>query len=67
MKHIEKAMLNFNKQDVIDLTCSLIGIPSDVKNENAISDYLYHKLTGMGFSVEIIEATEKRPNLVARL
>jgi succinyl-diaminopimelate desuccinylase len=67
MKHIEKAMQNFKEQHVIDLTCSLIEIPSVVKNEKAISDYLYRELTAMGLSVEIIEAAEKRPNLVARL
>jgi acetylornithine deacetylase/succinyl-diaminopimelate desuccinylase family protein len=64
---IEKAISRFQEKQAIDLTCSLIEIPSIVGNEGKIGEYLGEGLSKLGVSVEYVEAQKGRPNVIGRL
>jgi acetylornithine deacetylase len=53
--------------NLIELTRTLIDIPSLSGNEAEVADFLFSYLAGLGYSVERQEVTEGRANIIATL
>lgn len=53
--------------NLIELTRTLIDIPSLSGNEAEVADFLFSYLVGLGYSVERQEVTEGRANIIATL
>ena len=57
------------RQELTTLLCSLIQHPSENPpgNEKAVALFIADVLRGEGIDVEVQEAVEERPNVIARL
>jgi acetylornithine deacetylase len=55
------------KMELFELCRRLIAIPSISGDEESVAVFLAEYLTGAGFTVEMQEAEERRPNVYARL
>src|SRR3546814_16069760 len=53
------------QQEIVDVLCALIQIPSLTGDESRIGAFLAEKCRKIGLEVEVIEAGPGRPNVVA--
>lgn len=67
MELLHQVISQIKKDEAIDLTRSLIKIPSIVGDEKAIGNYLSRELAELGLSVECIEAKEGRANVISHI
>ena len=69
---LDDVLNHITKDQVVELTRSLIKIPSDYSedtaaNHNEIADYLAERLRGLGMDVQILEPEPHYPIVIGRL
>ena len=55
------------REEMVDITCDLVEIPSATGEEREIADYVAHRFGQLGMDVELQEVEPGRYNVIARL
>jgi acetylornithine deacetylase/succinyl-diaminopimelate desuccinylase family protein len=58
---------HFNEEHLVELTRSLVNIPSVTGEEGDIAEFIVNKMERIGLEVKVYEAEPGRPNVIGRL